>query len=138
MIVFDLKCTNDHVFEGWFRDSKTFERQAKKSQVVCPTCGDTGVEKALMAPNITASRTKAAAETQKAREAMAMLSQLRNHVERNFDYVGADFAEEARKIHHGESEQREIYGEASDDDATSLNEEGIKVAKIPWLPRADN
>ena len=78
MIVFDLKCAKEHVFEVWFRDSKTFERQARKGEVVCPVCGDTKVEKALMAPNISSSRKKeAAAETAKA---MRALAEIKDHV----------------------------------------------------------
>ena len=66
------------------------------------------------------------------------LRELRRHVEDNCDYVGTQFAEEARKIHYGEAEERNIYGESSDEDAVSLNEEGIKVQRIPWLPRENS
>ncbi len=139
MIVFDLRCAKEHVFEAWFPDSKSFERQAKKGEVVCPVCGDTKVEKALMAPNISSSRKKAAAEeTAQAAQAMQMLAKLQDHVEKNFDYVGPEFAEEARKIHLGESEKRDIYGEATEADAKELTDEGIEVGRIPWRPRAEN
>jgi hypothetical protein len=67
----------------------------------------------------------------------AMLMRLRQEVERNCDYVGEEFADEARRIHNGESEHRGIYGEASNEDAEALAEEGIEVQRIPWLPRAD-
>jgi hypothetical protein len=138
MIVFDLKCAKEHVFEVWFRDTRTFERQARKGEVVCPVCGDTTVEKALMAPNISSSRKKeAAAETIRAVKAMRALAEIKGHVEQNFDYVGPGFAEEARKIHHGETEKRDIYGEASEQDARELTDEGIEFGRIPWLPRAD-
>ncbi len=138
MIVFDLKCAKEHVFEVWFRDTKTFERQARKGEVVCPVCGDTSVEKALMAPNISSSRKKeAAAETIRAATAMRALAEIKDHVEKKFDYVGPDFAEEARKIHHGETEKRDIYGEASEQDARELTDEGIEFGRVPWLPRAD-
>jgi hypothetical protein len=66
-----------------------------------------------------------------------MLRQLRQEVEKNCDYVGKDFAEEARKIHHGEAEARGIFGEASDADAEALREEGIDIARIPWVPPSD-
>ena len=139
MIVFDLKCAKEHVFEVWFRDTKTFERQARKGEVVCPVCGDTTVEKALMAPNISSSRKKeAAAETIRAATAMQALAEIKGHVEQNFDYVGPGFAEEARKIHHGETEKRDIYGEASDQDARELTDEGIEFGRVPWLPSADS
>ena len=106
--------------------------------MACSTCGDTKIEKALMAPNISSSRKKeAAAETAKAADAMRALAELQDHVVQNFDYVGPEFAEEARKIHHGESEKRDIYGEATEEDARELSEEGVEIGRVPWLPRAD-
>lgn len=139
MIVFDLRCAKDHVFEAWFPDSKTFDRQAKKKQVVCPVCGDTRVEKALMAPNISTGRKKDAEKEQaQAAKVMRALSEIRRQVEDNCDYVGPQFAEEARKIHHGETEERGIYGEATKEESKELADEGIEVGVIPWVPRADN
>ncbi len=73
-----------------------------------------------------------------ASEMRRMLTELRNHVEENSDFVGDNFAEEARKIHYGETEERNIYGEATEDQAEELTEEGIKVGRIPWLPRTDS
>ncbi len=139
MIVFDLRCDQEHVFEAWFPDSKTFERQAKKGQVTCPVCGDTKVEKALMAPNISTGRKKDA-EKEKAQAAKVMqaLSEVRRQVEENCDYVGPQFAEEARKIHYGETDERGIYGEATKEESKELADEGIEVGVIPWVPRADN
>lgn len=139
MIVFDLKCDNDHVFEAWFPDSDAFERQRKRGHVTCPACGGTKIEKALMAPNIRSSRGE---ETQKqavqAAQMMQALTKLRQHIETNCEYVGGKFAEEALKIHNGESEKRDIYGEATDADAENLKEEGVEFSRVPWLPRADN
>ena len=92
-----------------------------------------------MTPNIASSRKKeAAAETAKAAQAMQTLAELRQTIETNCDYVGTEFAEEARKIHHGETEKRDIYGEASESEAKQLTEEGVEFARIPWLPRADS
>ena len=70
-------------------------------------------------------------------ELRAMLRHMRTEVEKNCDYVGADFAEEARKIHHGETEARGIFGEATEDEAEALREEGIDIARIPWVPPSD-
>lgn len=139
MIVFDLKCEKAHVFEAWFPDSAAFERQRKKAQVTCPVCGATKVEKALMAPNISASRDRQAArEAAVASTAMQELIKLRRHVEAHAEYVGPKFAEEALKIHFGETEKRGIYGEATKDEAAGLREEGVEVAQIPWVPLPDN
>ena len=140
MISFNLRCGQDHVFEAWFKDSKTFDRQAKQGKVVCPVCGDAKVEKAPMAPNIATSKSRkpVPSEAAVAAEMKKALADLRDAVEKNCDYVGDQFAEEARKIHYEETEHRNIYGEASDSDAEALKEEGIEVNRIPWLPRTNS
>ncbi|HET8996609.1 MAG TPA: DUF1178 family protein [Acetobacteraceae bacterium] len=158
MIHYQLRCSQQHEFDGWFKDSAAFEQQAKRGLVDCPVCGDVQVTRALMAPAVTtreaappqppqpAPQSPAApAEAPPARMAggklpahmVAMLQRLRSEVEKNCDYVGPAFADEARKIHRGESEKRGIYGETTPDQAESLAEEGIEVARIPWVPRAD-
>jgi hypothetical protein len=70
-------------------------------------------------------------------ELRSMLRHMRTEIEKNCDYVGGDFAEEARKIHHGEVEARGIFGEATEDEAEALREEGIDIARIPWVPPSD-
>ncbi len=138
MILFDLKCANEHVFEAWFKDSETFEHQIEGSEIVCPVCGESGVEKALMAPRIgKGEREISKKAVEHAKRYAAFASEVRRHVEDSCDYVGPEFSEEARKIHYGESEARGIYGEASDEDASALNDEGIEVQRIPWAPRED-
>ena len=144
MILYNLKCRKDHGFEAWFRDSATYDQQVEAGEVRCPVCGSKKVEKAPMAPRVSGGRSRslpAADSPQESGKAVAMrkaLNELRRHVEDNCDYVGKQFAEEARKIHYGESEERNIYGESSEDDAVSLREEGIKVQRIPWLPRENS
>lgn len=171
MIVFDLRCKKDHVFEAWFKDSAAYSEQVEAGVVRCPVCGSSRVEKALMAPNVTtrrqnkepspalpASEAAAPVETttppakvlpaagsvttnadvEKVTEVMQALKELRENVERECDYVGSDFAEEARRIHYGEREPRGIYGESSDEDAKALEEEGVEFARVPWLPRHDS
>ena len=144
MILYNLRCRKDHGFEAWFRDSATYEAQIADGEVRCPVCGSKKVEKAPMAPRVSGGRSRRLPTSDNAPangKAVAMrqaLRELRRHVEDNCDYVGAQFAEEARKIHYGEAEERNIYGESSDEDAVSLNEEGIKVQRIPWLPRENS
>ena len=139
MILFDLKCANDHVFEAWFKDSETFERQAEDAEIVCPVCGDSGVEKALMAPRIgKGDREIATKAAEHAKRYAAFASEVRRRVEDNCDYVGPKFSEEARKIHHGEVEKRNIYGDASKEEAKELREEGIEISQMPWVPRHDS
>ena len=149
MIVYNLKCRKDHVFEAWFRDSAAYDEQAAGGKLACPTCGSGKVEKALMAPRLGKSENDAqpaakkavqmaAKETQQAGEAMKVLRELRRKIEDNFDYVGPGFAEEARKIHYREAEARNIYGETSEQDAEALKEEGVGFGRIPWVPRQDS
>ncbi len=141
MIVYDLTCGNEHLFETWFRDSAAYDQQRKARKVVCPVCGDKEVSKALMAPALAGKRGEAKAGKgqawQKAAEMMQALRHVRDHVEQNCDYVGSEFAEEARKIHYGETEHRDIYGEATDEESSELKEEGVEFRRIPWVPRHD-
>jgi len=135
MIRFALHCSAGHEFEGWFRSGDGFEAQRAAGEIACPECGDTAVEKALMAPNIARSREKRAPiSPQQLRSA---LIQLRQQIERNCDYVGDRFAEEARRIHYGEVDPRAIYGEASVEESRELNEEGISFGRIPWIAPTD-
>lgn len=141
MISFNLICKNDHEFEGWFRNSADFERQTKKRLVACPACGDVKIGKSLMAPVVGAKDMVRAGRTEKAAEARnvrKMLGEVRDYVEKNFDDVGDDFTDEARKIYYGESDERPIYGNATDDDAKELAEEGVPVGKLPWVKPADS
>ena len=139
MIVYELKCSSGHVFEGWFRDAAAFDRQAAAGKVMCAECGDSQVAKAPMAPRLAKRSNAAPAETKPGlpAEAVKLLNDLRAKVESECDYVGERFSEEARRMHYGEAEKRGIYGEASDEQAKELGDEGIEVRKIPWLPRRD-
>lgn len=163
MIRFSLRCTNAHEFESWFQDSAGFDRMAAAGLVECPLCGDAQVTKALMAPAIRKTRgmkgrAEAPAATPPAAppapapanpeagrvaagplpaQMLALLQRMRAEVEKSCDYVGPNFAEEARRIHEGEAEARGIYGEASEADTEALREDGIEVARLPWVPRSD-
>lgn len=184
MILFDLLCSEDHRFEAWFRDSESFDRLAAVGEVQCAVCGDTQVKKALMAPNISTTRsvegradedvsyeTPAAPNSEKpapasttpaapnmavqktpdplggdagipvpekVAAAMKILREVQTHIEKTFDHVGKSFAEEARKMHYGETEKRSIYGQATEEEAEELGEEGIEVNQMPWLPPRDS
>ena len=144
MIVYDLKCRKDHVFEAWFRDSAAYEAQAAAGVVACPVCGSKKVAKAPMAPRLAkggvpdGERARNESESAEVAEAMGTLLELRKKVEENCDYVGPGFAEEARKIHYGETDARNIYGETSNDEAEALSEEGVSFRRIPWAPRHDS
>jgi hypothetical protein len=141
MILFDLKCGEGHVFEAWFRNSGAYEAQVAVNEIACPICGDIRIAKAPMAPRIGKSRQEAEkTETAALRRAEVMreLVELRRKVEEKCDYVGDRFAEEARRIHYGEIEKRDIYGEATETETTELQEEGIVVERIPWIPTTNS
>ena len=132
MIAYSLRCHKGHEFEGWFRDSLAFDDQSTSGHLSCPSCKSIRIEKAIMAPAVSgtkksAARTKAAEE----RRVRQFATGLRKYVQQNADYVGPNFAEEARKIHYGETPDRHIYGEATARDAQDLVEEGIDVAPLP-------
>jgi hypothetical protein len=143
MIVFDLFCKEGHRFESWFRSGAAFERQQVDGAIECPLCGSRDVTKAPMAPHVAraAERTGEYPSTSPAAppaEMLEVLRQLREHVENNYDYVGATFPEEARRIFYGETECRDIYGEASAAEAEALQDEGIDVQPVPWLFRRND
>ena len=145
MIVYQLHCSNGHEFEAWFRDMGTYDDQAKRGDVDCPHCGDTSVTKSIMAPNISPARTKASLQLvgvdqedrahKVAEKILEAVSALRNHVEENCDNVGTEFAEEARRIHYGEAEQRGISGTATEEEASELDEEGVEFYRMPSSQR---
>lgn len=145
MIKYQLQCDRQHSFEGWFRNSTDYDEQADEGLLECPICGSEAVSKAIMAPAITRTRSNSVTPSDGKpivpsperlnavrKEIMAAAERARAYVEKNFDYVGDSFPEEARKMHYGESEERGIYGEASRDEVQDLAEEGIEVS--PLLP----
>ncbi|MER9304620.1 DUF1178 family protein [Mesorhizobium sp. M0293] len=137
MIRFALICEHEHEFEGWFRSNEDFDTQKKRGFVDCPTCGSHKVQKALMAPAVSTARkqeTIALAMGEAQKQALAQLKAMAEKVRENADYVGDKFAEEARKIHFGESDPRGIYGEATLDEARSLAEDGVEFMPIPVFP----
>jgi hypothetical protein len=130
VIVYNLRCRNAHEFEGWFRDSEAFDAQAKGGKLSCPICDSRKVEKAIMAPAVSGAK-KSTVTGDEAKKMRQFMTGLRKYVQKNADYVGPKFAEEARKIHYGETEHRHIYGEASLEEAKELVEEGVDVAPLP-------
>ncbi len=141
MIRFSLHCDHGHEFEGWFRDNADFDRQAERKLVSCPSCGSLHVQKSLMAPAVSTSRSKeqvATAMDQAQKQVLEQMRELSRKVRENADYVGDQFAEEARKIHFGETEARGIYGEATKEDVHSLLEDGVDLMPLPIFPEDKN
>jgi len=161
MIRYALVCEKGHDFESWFQDSAAYEKQAKRGLVACPHCGSAKVEKAIMAPRLSATAKKRGAVIEtpassveppaapappapvamispQEQEFRSKLKELRDHLTKNADNVGAKFPEEARKMHYGETEHRSIYGEATPEQAKDLHEEGIEFYPLPVLPDEHN
>lgn len=136
MIRYALHCELDHGFEAWFGDSAAYDDQAARGLIECPVCGSHSVSKQIMAPAVTGTR-KTASSPDAARLQTLMMQaarEVRSHVEANFDYVGDAFAREARDIHEGRAEKREIYGEATPADVKKLRDDGVPCAPLPPLP----
>ena len=136
MIRYALQCEHEHGFEAWFGTSADYDEQAAKGLVECPVCGSHAVRKQIMAPAVAGVR-KAAPEPDLARMQTMMMQaarEVRSHVEQNFDYVGDAFAREARDIHEGRSEKREIYGEATPAEVKKLRDDGVPCAPLPPAP----
>lgn len=155
MIKYALRCDKGHGFESWFPDSAGFEKQRKRGLVDCPACGSAKIVKQIMAPNVrpkgVAIEPQSVAATpaptadpafvmasDQARHLRAMMREMHAHVVANTEDVGGKFAEEARKIHYGETEERAIRGKASLAEAVELHEEGIGVMPLPGLPDERN
>lgn len=150
MIRYALRCADAHEFESWFRDSGSFDELSGRGLVVCPACGSSKVDKALMAPAVKTSRSQAKpipadeaptsvpaalpAPDDRGAKLRALMRELRSHIIDNSKDVGAEFAVEARKIHDGLSEKAAIHGVASQDEVRSLLEDGIEVAPLPVFP----
>jgi hypothetical protein len=136
MIRYALQCDGGHGFEAWFGASADYDDQAARGLVECPHCGSTAVTKQIMAPAVTGTRKTAAGPDLAKMQTMMtrMAHEVRSHVEANFDYVGDAFAREARDIHEGRSEKREIYGEATPAEVKKLKDDGIPCAALPPLP----
>jgi hypothetical protein len=136
MIRYALRCELDHGFEAWFGDSAAYDDQVARDLVECPVCGSRAVSKQIMAPAVAGTRkTAVTADPAKLRTLMMQAArEVRSHVEANFDYVGDAFAREARDIHEGRSEKREIYGEATPAEVKKLKDDGVPCAPLPPLP----
>ncbi len=128
MIRYALVCDQHHEFEAWFSNSDAFDEQNQRDLVECPHCGSITVRKAVMSPAITTSRQRDATPEAKFK---AMAAQVKAHIRSNYDYVGEDFAAEARAIHTGDKPERLIYGETSAEEGEALREEGVPVAPLP-------
>ena len=137
MKVLNLRCTEDHGFEGWFASEDDFNSQSAAASIACPLCGDTAIRRLPSAPRLNVTRHSSdPADAASATQTMQMTQQSQwlkavRHVLASTEDVGDRFAEEARRIHYGVVEERGIRGRATSDDAAALREEGISVMALP-------
>ena len=137
MIVFNLKCSDCYFsFEGWFENTKDYNKQIKQQLVSCPSCNSLHIKKGLMAPNV--SRKSNTKISKKNKSIASNIKKLKNIIEKEFDYVGDKFTEEAKKIKYGEADERAIYGEASIEQTKELIDEDIDVLPLPFSTKKTN
>ena len=142
MIIFDLTCNSDHRFEGWFQSQENFDRQLEEGLISCPVCGSIDIRRVPSAVHLgkavsTPDHTQNLQMVTPHGEVLAAYQKLLSAIVSSCEDVGKAFADEARKIHYGESDKRGIYGETSDEEAEALAEEGIEFGRLPWIPRGN-
>ncbi|WP_456385800.1 DUF1178 family protein [Profundibacter sp.] len=148
MISYTLKCENDHQFDSWFQSASAFDRLLLAGMVSCPTCESASVTKAIMSPRVRTARKAASAPNQAsdqtaghaplstpATDEERAIAELKSKIEANSEYVGMEFAKQARAIHDGDAPERPIYGEAAPEEAMKLLEDGVPVAPLPFTPK---
>ena len=137
MIVFNLICSKcEFSFEGWFDSTKDFNTQNRNNLINCPSCENSNIKKALVAPNVAK---KSNTKTIKNKKTLATsIKKIKKIVEENFDYVGENFSEEAKKIKYGETNDRPIYGEATIEQTKELIEEEINITPLPFQSNKKN
>lgn len=136
MIVFDLECTQGHIFEGWFNDIPSFEKQNKKKMVVCPYCEDTKIKRVLSPVAARVAPRKAEIPGAKSIDYGKLAKEVVDYINNNFHDVGPDFTKEALKMHYGAADKQNIRGSATVDEEKTLEEEGVEFFKVP-LPKTD-
>lgn len=138
MIHYALTCSGGHGFESWFQSSAAFDKLRSAKMVACPVCGDSEIDKSLMAPSVKTDQPEPATAPrlgQPATQIEQALVAMRRQIEENSEYVGMGFAAEARAIHDGRAPERSIYGETRADEARRLIEDGVPVAPLPFMAR---
>jgi hypothetical protein len=152
MIAYDLQCrAGEHRFEGWFASSSEFDRQKGEGLIACPYCESRDVVKAVMAPHVGRKGNQKSQKAQQKTEeqkvpmpvsnqpklppemqaAITEIAKMQSKMLEKSEWVGRQFAEEARAIHYGESQARIIHGEATPHEAQELHEEGVAIAALP-------
>ncbi len=136
MIKYKLSCECKHTFDSWFSSSLDYEKLRRLKHISCPKCNSKKIKKSIMMPQLKTKSNKIAV-SKKEKNFQKKLNKLQEFVEKNCEYVGEKFAQEARNIHYDKKKSKGIYGKATPEQTNELIEEGIDVATIPW-PKKNN
>ena len=143
MIKYNLLCKKcELTFNSWFASSKEYDKLKKKNLINCHRCGSIKVQKNLMAPKLMSKNFSLKNEKKdliKYQNIKKTIYEYQKFIKKNFDYVGENFAYEARSIHYNNKKKSKgIYGTASKQDLKELKEEGIDTQIIPWIENENN
>ena len=140
MIAFDLQCSKGHIFEGWFDNLESYEKQNSMKMVSCPHCNDTMIKKVL-SPVTSIKASSSPASDHGGMEKInykKLAREMVNYINREFEDLGTDFAKEALKIHYGVSKERNIRGSATEGEENILKQEGVQFFKVPVIKTDDD
>ena len=138
MIKYNLKCDNNHEFESWFSDSNEFNKLNKKKLLECIYCSSNKIQKSIMSPMVSGiklNEDKMSLLDQKLLKEKNQLIKLRNHIEKNFEFVGDKFSEKVRDVYYDKETKKSIYGTTTPEEKKELEEEGIDLLSIPWVSK---
>ena len=138
MIKYNLICKCGKSFESWFLSSSKFDYLCKKKLIKCIYCESTSVRKMVMAPNLSSKSNKVFKKTKLEKNIKKQLLDFRKYIEKNCKNVGDNFTREARNIHYDKKSEQGIYGKATPEETSELQDEGIEVATIPWVEKSEN
>ena len=140
MIKYNLRCENKHEFESWFSDSNEFEKLKKKKLLDCIYCKSKKINKSIMSPMVSGVKEKENFIKDLSLKTFTQIQknklvEIRNYIEKNFEYVGKDFTKKVREIYYDKKNKKMIYGTASFKERHELSEEGIELLSIPWVDK---
>jgi len=138
MIRYNLKCEKNHEFESWFSDSKEFDNLNKKKLLECIYCGSKKINKNIMSPMVSVvnEKRKDLRKLDKfLKDEKKKLFEIRNYIEKNFEYVGKNFSNKVREIYYDKKSKKKIYGTTTSKEREELAEEGIDLLSVPWVKK---
>ena len=138
MIKYNLKCNNNHEFESWFSDSNEFNKLNKKKLLECIYCSSNKIQKSIMSPmvsGIKSNEDKMNLLDQKLLNEKNQLIKLREHIEKNFEFVGDKLSQKVREVYYDKRTKKSIYGTATTEEREELAEEGIDLLSVPWVDK---